>query len=219
MTTMAIEAGETAVRECRLVLVLLGREEGWTRTVDVGGWVVFQDTANDEHHNHHPCSASKERPPATKLVDSNDQEETSSTDLDGAINTSCKQGGIRLRDTNSLEDLWCVVTDGVCSRELLAQEDGEGNSESVSVSWDQDFFPRHAFGQVEFFFNGGTDVCNLFHHLRIIDRLAAHVRQRSCCFLVSSLFDKPSGRFFQEEQSNKEQPSWNDLDPNLEATS
>jgi hypothetical protein len=97
----------------------------------------------------------------------------------------------------------------------LAQEDGKGNGKSVAVSWDQDLFPRHAFGQVKFFLDGGSDVCDFLQDFWAIDLFPAHVSERVGCFFVSTLLDQPSGRFLQENQSNEEQASGNELDSNL----
>jgi len=185
-------------------------------TINISGWVIVQDTADDPHHHRHPRSANEKRISTTELVNSDDQEETSSADLDGSINTSCKQGGVGLGDTDGLEDLGCVVSNGVRSRELLAQEDREGNGKSVSVSWDQDFLPRYAFGQVQFFLDGGADIGDFLQDLWVVDLIATHVCEGGSCFLVASLLDQPSWRFFQEEQTNEEQAARNELKSNLE---
>jgi len=81
-----------------------------------------QDSAENEHHGHHPRGPHKQGLAASKFVDTNNEEDTSSADLDCAINASSEQRSVGFGYTNSLEDLRRIVTDGVYNGLVLGSQ-------------------------------------------------------------------------------------------------
>lgn len=64
----------------------------------------IEDSADNEHHRHHPCCPKEERLAATQLINTNQEEDTSGDDLDGTINTGGEERGIGLGYADRLED-------------------------------------------------------------------------------------------------------------------
>lgn len=70
----------------------------------------MEDTADNEHHGHHPGCSEEKRLATAEIVDTCEQEDTSGDDFDRSVDTSGEEGSIGLGDTDSLEDLRCVVS-------------------------------------------------------------------------------------------------------------
>lgn len=172
----------------------------------------MEDTADDKHHGHHPGRSEHERLAATKLVDTDDQEDGGRDDLDSSIDTRGEESRVRLGNTNCLEDLWRVISYGVCATELLPKHNNKARQESISVSWLQALSPCYAFREGEFFFDGRANLSHFFDNCRVLDFAAAHVGERGCGLNISALFAEPSWRFLEEEKTNKEEATWNKLD-------
>lgn len=51
----------------------------------------MQDTADDEHHCHHPRCSEEERFTAAELIDANEEEDGGCYDFDGSIDAGCEE--------------------------------------------------------------------------------------------------------------------------------
>lgn len=82
----------------------------------------MQNSAENEHHGHHPRGSHKQGLAASKFVDTNKEEDSSSEDLHCAINASSEQRSVGFGYTNCLEDLRCIVTDGIYRGLVLSSQ-------------------------------------------------------------------------------------------------
>lgn len=113
-----------------------------------------QDSADDEHHGrlalqvsalpsghreqvdaYHPKPSTDQGPFAAKEVDSDDEEDCGGDRLDRAVDTGGEKRRIGLAHADSLEDFWSIVSNTVCSRELLPEHDQEREEEPFPDVW------------------------------------------------------------------------------------
>ena len=114
---------------------------GGRNDVDVCGRVGVKNGANDVHHGHHPESTSEQSFPSPDLLNTNQKEDSGRDHLHGTVDTSGEEGSVGFGNTDSFENLWCVVPNTVGARELLAEHDHEGKEESDADTWLKAFLP------------------------------------------------------------------------------
>lgn len=76
--------------------------------VDVCGRVGVENSADDEHHCHHPCGTKKEGLSTAELVDTDYEEDCSGYDFHSSVDPSGEEGGVGFGDADCLEDLRCL---------------------------------------------------------------------------------------------------------------
>ena len=134
-----------------------------------------QHSTNDNHHSRHPDTATNQSLLSSNEINTNQQENQSHDDLDGTINPGSEQRRVGRTDTDSLKDLRSIVADTIGTGELLPEHEAESEEEAISVALANGFFPCHALGGSQFFFERGANLGEFFQDLLTVLRLVANV--------------------------------------------
>lgn len=151
-----------------------------------------ENGTNDEHHRSHPDGTANQTPLTTPFIDADEQEDGRGNNLDGAVDTSCKQRRVCAADADRLEDLGSIVSNAVGSGELLPEHDAKGQRETVPVALLQRLLPGDAFGKGHLFLDGGSNLSHFLLHLHVVCRLIADVGQRPQGLFMALLLHQPS---------------------------
>lgn len=176
-----------------------------------------ENGSDDEHHGGHPDGTTDQTPLAAPSINANKQEDGSGNNLDGAVDTSCKERRVCAADADRLEDLGSIVSNAVGSGELLPEHDAKGQRESIPVALLQRLLPGDAFGKSHLFLDGSPDLSHFLLHIHAIGRLVADVGQRSKGLFLALLLHQPSRRLLEEDEAAQHEAARHKLEADGDA--